>query len=310
MRIAVVGAGGTGGFFGGLLARAGEDVTFIARGANLGAIREHGLTVKSRFVGDFTVKARATDDPAEIGPVDLVLFCVKAYDTETAAARMRPLVGPGTVVLPVQNGIDSAERIGRLVTPDAVIGGVAGVSAVIEAPGVIDHRSGPADRIHFGELAGGTSQRTERLLPVVRKAGIKAELRPDIRVALWEKFVRICGFSGLTALTRPPLGPVLGCPETRELFRGTLQEVEAVGRAEGVALPADTVDTSVAFFAAAPPDVRGSLYYDLAAGRRLEVDTLNGTVVRLGRERGVPTPLNFAIYAALKPYAAGAPTSS
>jgi 2-dehydropantoate 2-reductase len=308
MRIAVVGAGGTGGFFGGLLARADEDVTFIARGAHLEAIRERGLTVKSRFVGDFTVKARATDDPAEVGPVDLVLFCVKAYDTESAATQMRPLVGPGTVVLPVQNGIDSAERIGRLVTSDAVIGGVAGASAVIEAPGVIDHRGG--DRIHFGELAGGTSPRTERLLPVVRKAGIKAELRPDIRVALWEKFVRICGLSGLTALTRLPLGPVLGCPETRELFRGTLREVEAVGRAEGVALPPDTVDTSIAFYAGAPPDVRGSLYYDLAAGRRLEVDTLNGTVVRLGRERGVPTPLNFAIYAALKPYAAGAPTSS
>jgi 2-dehydropantoate 2-reductase len=242
MRVAVVGAGGIGGFFGGLLARAGEDVTFIARGANLEAIRERGLAVKSRFVGDFTVKARATDDPAEIGPVDVVLFCVKAYDLETAAARMRPLIGPGTVVLPLQNGIDSAERIGRLVTPDAVIGGVAGVSAVLEAPGVIDHRG--SDRIHFGELAGGTSPRTERLLPVLRNAGIKAELRPDIRVALWEKFVRICGFSGLTALTRLPLSPVLGCPETRELFRGTLQEVDAVGHAEGVALPADTTHPS------------------------------------------------------------------
>jgi 2-dehydropantoate 2-reductase len=308
MRIAVVGAGGTGGFFGGLLARAGEDVAFIARGAHLGAIRERGLTVKSRFVGDFTVKAHATDDPAEVGPVDLVLFCVKAYDTETAAARMPPLVGPGTVVLPVQNGIDSAERIGRLVTPGAVIGGVAGVSAVIEAPGVIDHRAG--GRIDFGELAGGTSPRTERLLPVLRNAGIQAELRPDIRVALWEKFVRICGLSGLTALTRLPLGPVLGCPETRELFRGTLREVEAVGRAEGVALPADTVETAMALFAGAPSDVRGSLYYDLAAGRRLEIDTLNGTAVRLGRERDVPTPLNFAIYAALKPYAGGAPASS
>ncbi len=236
-----------------------------------------------------------------------MLFCVKAYDTETAAARMRPLVGPGPVVLPVQNGIDSAERIGRLVTPHAVIGGVAGVSAVIEARGVIDHRAG--GRIDFGELAGGTSPRTERLLPVLRNAGIRAELRPDIRVALWEKFVRICGLSGLTALTRLPLGPVLGCPETRELFRGALQEVEAVGRAMGVALPADTVATAMALFTGAPPDVRGSRYYDLAAGRRLEIDTLNGAAVRLGRERGVPTPLNFAIYAALKPYAAGTPAS-
>jgi 2-dehydropantoate 2-reductase len=309
MRIAVVGAGGTGGFFGGLLARAGEDVTFIARGSHLGAIQDRGLTVKSRFVGDFTVKARATDDPVEVGPVDVVLFCVKAYDTETAAARMRPLVGPGTVVLPVQNGIDSAERIGRLVTPDAVIGGVAVVSAVIETPGVIDHRS-VANRIQFGELAGGTSPRTERLLPVLRQAGIKAELRVDIRVALWEKFVQICAFSGLTALTRLPLGPLRSCPETHELFRGTLQEVDAVGRAEGVALPADTVEAAMALFASGPPDLRGSLYYDLAAERRLEVDTLNGTAVRLGRARGVPTPLNFAIYAALKPYAAGAPASS
>lgn len=306
MRVAIVGAGGTGGFFGGLLARAGEDVTFVARGAHLAAIRERGLTVRSRRVGDFTVAVRATDDPAEVGPVDLVLFCVKAYDTEAAAEAMRPLVGPDTVVLPIQNGIDSAERIGRLVGPARVLGGLAALSSVIEAPGVIGHRAGP-DVLRFGELGGGTSPRAERLLAVLQHAGVKAELHPDIRVALWEKFLLICGLSGLTALTRLPLGAVVACPETAALLRGVMAEVEAVARAEGVALPGGCVDRTLAFFQASDPAIRGSLYWDLEAGRRLEVETLNGTVVRLGRARGVPTPLNFAVYAALLPYAGGPP---
>jgi 2-dehydropantoate 2-reductase len=227
MRVTVMGSGGTGGYFGGLLARAGEDVTFVARGAHLDAIRAKGLTVRSRLVGDFTVPARATDDPAEGGPADLVLFCVKAYDTESAAARLRPAVGPDTVILPVQNGIDSAERIGWVVGPGHVIGGLAAVSSVVEAPGIIDHRAGP-DVIRLGELDGRPSARTQRIVDTLRRAGIRAEIRPDIRVALWEKFVLICGLSGLTALTRLPLGAVFACPETRMLFRQTMEETEAV----------------------------------------------------------------------------------
>lgn len=305
MRVAVMGSGGTGGLFGGLLARAGEDVTFIARGAHLQAMRARGLTVRSTRVGDFHVAARATDDPAAVGPVDLVLFCVKAYDTEAAAERMRPLIGPDTVVLPVQNGIDSAERIERIIGPGHVVGGLAAVSSVVEAPGVVHHRAGP-DLIRLGELDGRHSARVDAVAEALRRAGIKAEVAPDVRAALWEKFVLICGLSGLTALTRLPLGAVLACAESRALLRGTMEEVEAVARAEGVAVPAGCAARTLAFFEGSDPSIRGSLYYDLAAGKRLEIDTLNGTVVRLGEARGVATPLNFAIYAALKPHAGGA----
>jgi 2-dehydropantoate 2-reductase len=308
MRVTVMGSGGTGGYFGGLLARSGEEVTFIARGPHLAALRANGLTVRSRLIGDFTIKVRATDDPAEPGPVDLVLFCVKSYDTESAAERLRPAVGPETVILPVQNGIDSAERIGRIVGPQRVIGGLAGVSSVVEAPGIIEHRAGP-DVIQLGELDGPPSPRTERIVEVLRGAGIKAQVRPDMRVALWEKFVLICGLSGLTALTRLPLGAILACPETRTLFHHVMEETKEVGRATGVPVPSEHAERMLKFFQGSDPAIRGSLYYDLAAGRRLEIETLNGTVVRLGRERGVPTPANFAVYAALKPYADGAPAT-
>jgi len=308
MRVTVMGSGGTGGYFGGLLARAGEDVTFVARGAHLEAIRAKGLAVRSRLVGDFTVTARATDDPGDGGVADLVLFCVKAYDTESAAQRVRPAVGPDTVILPVQNGIDSAQRIGRIVGRQHVIGGLAAVSSVVAAPGVIEHRAGP-DAIQLGELDRPPGARTERIADALRRAGVKAEVRPDIQVALWEKFVLICGLSGMTALTRLPLGAVLACGETRMLLQEVLEETDAVGRAEGVGLPAGLVERLLRFFDGSDPAIRGSLYYDLAARRRLEIETLNGTVVRLGRERAVATPANFAVYAALKPYAEGGPPS-
>ena len=210
------------------------------------------------------------------------------------------------MILPVQNGIDGAERIGRVVGRQYVIGGLAGVSSVVEAPGIIEHRAGP-DVIQLGEIDGPPSARAERIADTLRHAGLKAQVRPDMRVALWEKFVLICGLSGLTALTRLPLGPVLACPETRALFQQAMEETEAVGRAEGVAVPEGQARKMMQFFAGSDPAIRGSLFYDLAAGRRLEIETLNGTVVRLGRERGVPTPANFAVYAALKPYADGTP---
>jgi 2-dehydropantoate 2-reductase len=306
MRVTVMGTGGTGGYFGGLLARAGEDVTFVARGAHLDAIRANGLTVRSRLAGNFTVTARATANPGEAGPADLILFCVKTYDTERAAESLGAAVGSGTVILPVQNGIDSAERIGQVVGGDHVIGGLAGVSSVIAAPGVIEHRAGP-DLIQLGELDGKPSARTSRIAETLGRAGMKAQVRTDIRVALWEKFVLICGLSGLTALTRLPLGAVLGCEETRSLLRQVMEETATVGRTEAPALPAAIVDNLLKFFGASDPEIRGSLYYDLAAGRRLEIETLNGTVVRIGRERGIPTPANFVVYASLKPYADGAP---
>jgi len=304
MRIAIMGTGGTGGYFGSLLAQAGEEVICIARGAHLDAIRACGLTVQSGQWGDVTLHLEATDDPRTLRQVDLIFFCVKTYDTEAAAHHIRPLLGPDTMILSVQNGIDSPECLRRMVGPQAVIGAATYVSSVVASPGVISHRGG--GRLIIGELAGGTSPRTAQLRQAFERARIATELHPNIWVALWEKFIAICGFSGVTTLLRLPIGPILACPESRTLYQRTLEEVEAVARATGISLSADVVERSVVRI----PTVYGSMYYDLEAGRRMELEALHGTVVRLGQEVGIPVPMNFAIYAALKPYAAGTPTVS
>jgi 2-dehydropantoate 2-reductase len=306
MRIVVIGAGGTGGYFGGLLARAGQDVTFIARGTQLEALRTRGLTVESRLAGTFTAPVSATDDPHEVDFVDLILFCVKTYDTDTAAERVRPLIRPETMLLSLQNGIDNEERIARATGHASGIGAVAYVTSVIKAPGVVAQTSGPG-KIIFGELSEGASARTERLRDVLQGAGIAAEVHPDIRVVLWQKFLFICAFSGVTTVTRLPIGTILADSVTRALFRGVVEEVEAIVRAGEIDLPADCVEEALATAAAAEPWAHGSLYHDLAGGRRLELESLNGEVVRRGREHGVSTPLNFAIYAALRPYVDGPP---
>ena len=309
MRIAVMGTGGTGGYFGGLLARAGEEVTFIARGAHLEAIHKNGLAIKSVLAGDFSIPANATDNTQDIGPVDLILFCVKAYDNAAAAEQIQPLTGPETVVLSVQNGIDNEQQIGEVIGPEHIVGCVSYVSSIIESPGVVAQTGGPG-KIVLGEMQGGTSARTETIQNTLQNSGIAAELHSDIQVALWQKFLAICGVNGITALTRLPMGEILACEETRNLMRDTMEEVEAVARASGAALPGDCVDQSMDLFSSLEPSIRGSMYYDLAAGRRLELDVLNGTLVRLGSEHGIPTPINFAIYAALKPYLNGEPSSS
>jgi 2-dehydropantoate 2-reductase len=302
-----MGTGGTGGYFGGLLARAAEDVTFIARGAHLEAIRKNGLAVKSVLAGDFTIPAKATANPKDIGPVDFVLFCVKAYDNAVAADQIRSLIGPETMVLSVQNGIDNEHQIGEVIGPEHVVGCVSYVSSTIESPGVIAQTAGPG-KIVLGEMEGGTSNRTETLQRALQNSGITAELHSDIQVALWQKFIMICGVNGITALTRLPMGEILSCEETCNLLRGSMEEVEAVGRASGATLPAGCVEQSMEFFSSIEPSMRGSMYYDLAAGRRLELDVLNGKVVSLGRQYEVPTSCNFAIYAALKPYLNGEPS--
>jgi 2-dehydropantoate 2-reductase len=304
-----MGTGGTGGYFGGLLARAGEDVTFIARGDHLAAIRKNGLAIKSVLSGDFSISANATDNTGDMSPVDFVLFCVKAYDNAAAADQIRPLIGPETVVLSVQNGIDNEQQIGDVIGPEHIMGCVSYVSSTIESPGVIAQTGGPG-QIVFGEMQGGTSARTEALQSALQNAGITAEVHTDIQAALWQKFIGICGVNGVTALTRLPLGEILACQETRDLMRGTMQEVEAVARANGANLPKGSADQSMDVFSGMGPSVRGSMYYDLAAGRRLELEVLNGAVVRLGVEPGIPTPINFSIYAALKPYLNGQPASS
>jgi len=309
MRIAVMGTGGTGGYFGGLLARAGEEVTFIARGAHLDAIRKAGLTVRSALAGDFTIPVKATADAGDIGPVDLVLFCVKAYDNTVAAESIRPLVGPETVVISVQNGIDNEAQIGKVLGAQHIVGCVSYLSSTIASPGVITQTAGPG-KLVLGEMGGGRSRRTERLKNTLQTAGITIELNMDIQVALWQKFLAICGVNGITALTRLPMGEILACDETHNLLKGTMVEVEAIGRALGIALSEDCLDQAMDTFKSMGPLLRGSMYYDLSAGRRLELEVLNGTVVRLGDENAVPTPINFAIYAALKPYLNGTPVLS
>jgi 2-dehydropantoate 2-reductase len=305
MRIAVMGSGGVGGYFGGQLVRAGEDVTFIARGDHLAALRTSGLTVRSRITGDFTLPVSATDDIATIGPVDLVLLCVKTYDLEAAAARLPPLIEPGTMVLPLQNGIDASERLAHILGPAPVLGGVTYVIATRVSPGTIVHLG--LNKIVLGEYPSGVSQRTERVRDTLQGAGVTVELRSDIQVPLWEKFVVLAATGGAMAMTRLPKGPIFDSPETSALLRAVIEEAVTVGLALGIPLPADCVERNWSIFAGIDRSARGSMSHDLLAGRRLELEALNGTVVRLGRQAGVPTPLNFAVYAALKPYADGNP---
>ena len=264
MRVAVMGTGGTGGFYGGLLARAGEDVTFIARGAHLDAIRSRGLTVKSRLAGDFTIPAKATGVPGEIGSVDLVLFCVKAYDTEPAAALIRPIVGPETVILSVQNGIDNDERIARVTGKGTAICAAAQINAHVEAPGVIGQTAGPG-RLIFGANAGGLGSRIDDLVQRCKAAGIPADLQPDIKVVLWAKYLFICGFSGVTALTRLPLGQVFAYPETSGLLTAVLKEGEALAQAHGIALPDGIIERSYATLQALETMCKGRLLADVVA---------------------------------------------
>ncbi len=300
MRIAVMGSGGVGGYFGGRLAHAGEDVTFIARGAHLEAIQQSGLQVKS-VAGDFHVRPKATHNPSAVGPVDLVLFCVKAYDTEAAGSQIRPMVGPQTTVVCLLNGVDNEDKLATILGEEHVLTGVVHILSTISAPGVISQTAGPRT-LRFGEKNGRITGRAERILGVLKGAGIQAELSTHIEVDLWEKFLFICAHGGVTALARLAVGEILACPETALFYRGVMEEVATVGRAKGVPLPADAVDRALAFARGLQPGMRSSLAYDLAQGNRLEVETLAGSVVRYGREVGMPTPFNFAIYACLKPH--------
>jgi 2-dehydropantoate 2-reductase len=239
--------------------------------------------------------------------VDLILVCVKTYDLEAAAAQLAPLVEPRTMILPLQNGIDSAERLAQIVGPAPVLAGVAYVAATRVAPGTIVHRG--MNRIVFGERNGGTSPRAEHLRELFNRTAITAELHLDIRVALWEKLVALSATGGVMAMARLPMGPILACPETSAFFRGTMEETAAVGRAAGIPLPDDCVQQHWTTVSGLDPSVRSSMLVDLLAGRRLELESLNGTVVRMGQQAGIPTPLNFAVYATLKPYAEGSPAA-
>jgi 2-dehydropantoate 2-reductase len=306
MRIAVVGAGGVGGGFGAALAKAGADVTFIARGAHLAAMKSQGLKVQGPRGDIHLVQTRATDDPAEIGTVDIVLFCVKLWDVESAGARIKPLIGPNTAVIPLQNGIDAAERLLPILGSDAVMGGVAQISASITAPGVIQ-QVGTFMRMIFGELDGRRSRRAEDFLALCLTAGFDATLSEQILTELWMKFILLAANASITAATRQPIGKLRDDPDLLAVFRAAWQETVDVGRASGIALPANAIEKIHDFLGHAPPTMKASMALDLERGNRLELPWLGGKVVELGGKLGVPTPTHSTMYALLKPYVMGTP---
>src|SRR5450755_5106112 len=306
MRIAVVGAGGVGGGFGAALAKAGADVVFIARGAHLAAMKKEGLKVQGGRGETHLVPTRATDDPADIGKVDIVLFCVKPWDVESAGQAIKPLIGPDTAVIPLQNGIDAAERLIPILGSKAVMGGVAQISASIIAPGVIQ-QVGTFMRMIFGELDGSKSRRAEDFLALCLKSGFDATLSDQILTELWMKFILLASNAGVMALTRQPIGKLRDDPDLRPIFMAAWRETIDVGRARGVALPADALEKILDFTSHAPPAMKPSMALDLERGNRLELPWLGGKVVELGRQLGVPTPTHSMMYAMLKPYIMGTP---
>jgi 2-dehydropantoate 2-reductase len=304
MRIAVVGAGGVGGGFGVALAKAGADVTFIARGAHLAAMKSQGLKVLSPRGDIHLVPTQATDSPGEIGKVDFVLFCVKLWDVESAGAHIKPLIGPETAVIPLQNGVDAAERLIPILGANAVMGGVAQISAAITGPGLIQ-QVGTFMRMVFGELDGKRSARGERFLAQCLQAGFDATLSESILTELWMKFILLAANASAVALARQPIGALRDDPEIRPVLIAAYREVMEVGRAHGVALPPDAVETVLALTDHLPPPQKPSMALDLERGNRLELPWLGGKVVELGKKVGVPTPTHSLMYAMLKPYAMG-----
>ena len=304
MKIAVIGAGGVGGYFGARLAAAGEEVAFVARGPHLEAMRRTGLQIHSAL-GNLTLSpVRATADPATVGPVDLVMIAVKLYSTDEALDAVPPLIGPATAIVSWQNGVEAVDVLSRRFGAPRVLGGVARIAAAIEQPGVIRHQ-GTMARLTFGEADGARSPRAVALLEACQRAGIEAELTDDFERAIWEKFVFLVGVSGLTALTRQPMGPVRSHPATRSLLRDVMAEATAVARARGLELPDDMVERQMRFCDGLPGDLVSSLLGDVQRGNRLEVEWLAGAVTRMGGEAGVQTPLNRAIHAALVLHAQG-----
>jgi 2-dehydropantoate 2-reductase len=306
MRIAIIGTGGVGGAFGAALANAGADVTFVARGAHLEAMRTHGLRVESPR-GDMHIHpCKATDNPAEIGVVDFGLLCVKSWDVESAGSAIQPIVGPHTGIIPLQNGIDAAERLMPILGREAVMGGVAQISAIIERPGVI-RQTGTFMKIVFGELDGRMSERGAAFEAICRKAGFDVTFTDAIETALWEKFVLLAVNSSVVALIRQPFGKLRDDPDIMALFSGAFAEVIAVGRALGVKMPADMRARAEKATRNFPPSMMPSMASDLLRGNRLELPWLGAKVVALGKQANVPTPIFNVMYAALKLYANGTP---
>lgn len=311
MRFAILGSGAVGGYFGARLARSGQDVTFIARGAHLDAIRARGLEVRSRQLGDFVAHAAAESDPARIGHVDVVIVAVKAYDNETAYPLIAPLLGPDTVVLTLQNGIDNVDQLARLAGPERVLGGTTYVATALEAPGLII-QTGVHRSIIFGEVFGarGLSTRVQAIVDVMAPADIQVRAVADARTPLWDKFVYLVPFSGFTGSARLPIGFLWAHPQMQEMFYAAAREVAAIAAAEGVSLSADRFDTLREYMDNIPPATRSSLLIDLDQGKRIEVEALQGAALRRAEVHGLPMPIVSTLYAVLKPWAAGNPRST
>jgi 2-dehydropantoate 2-reductase len=301
MRITVFGTGGVGGYFGGRLAQAGEDVVFIARGEHLRAMQEHGLRVDS-IKGDFVIQpVQATDTPAEVGPVDAVLVCVKAWDVPDAAQAMRPMVGAETFAVPLENGVEAPDQLAAGLGREHVLGGLCKIISFIAAPGYIRH-AGAEPYVAFGELDKRPSERVERLRQAfAQAAGVTVEVPEDVQAAMWEKFLFIAAISGVGAVTRAPADIMRSIPETRQLLEQAMVEILAVARARGVDLPDQVIPKTMAFIDNLPVGGTASMQRDIIAGRPSELEYQNGTVVRLGQELGVPTPTHAFIYASLLP---------
>jgi 2-dehydropantoate 2-reductase len=299
MKIAAMAAGAVGAYFGGRMAAAGHDVAFIARRAHLDAIRKNGLQIKSVH-GDLHLKnVNATDDPKDVGPVDIVLFAVKLWDTEKAAELARPLVGPDTRIITLQNGVDSVERVAPILGADKTIGGTAYIATVISEPGVISHTSKFAI-MRVGRVDRQPDDKLNAFAEAAKAAQIDITVMPDMNSERWQKFIFLSSMAGVNCATREPIGKVLADPDTRAFYRKLLTECDAVGRAKGVNLPPNYVDDRMTFSDNAPPGMKASMLHDLEAGNRLELDWLTGKVVALGKELGVPTPASEAVYAAVK----------
>lgn len=306
MHFAILGSGAVGGYYGAKLALAGHRVSFVARGAHLRAIRERGMMVWSPL-GDFTVKAQAEDDTGRIGPVDVVLYAVKTYDNATALPMLLPLLGPSTVVITLQNGVDSVDEVAAVIGEERVLGGPTYVATAIAGPGFIE-QTGTHRRIVFGEVFGSRAAVSDRVLTIADAmvtADIQAEARADGRVPLWEKFVYLAPFAAFTGAARLPIGPLWSDPAARETFLEAVREVESVARAEAIVIPEGVLDRVVAYVDSIPPSTRSSLLIDLQAGKRIELESLAGSVVRRGRAAGVPTPVMAGLYAVLRPWVAG-----
>jgi 2-dehydropantoate 2-reductase len=303
MKIAVMGAGGVGGYFGGRLAQAGHEVSFVARGKHLEAMKSKGLSLKSPL-GDATIEVRASDKPAELGDAEVVLFAVKLWDTEAAAEQIRPLVAKGGVVIPFQNGVESIERIASVLGPERVMGGAAYIAGRISAPGVVT-QVGTMARLRLGPVMPAQKKTAEAFLAACRDAKIDCELSEDIVKVLWEKFVLLVAISATTTVTRSNVGTVRGDPDLRWLLETVMRETWALGRRKGVGLADDLVAQTLKFVEGLPAEMRASMAADLEAGGKLEAPWLSGAVARMSQEAGLDAPANHAVYAALKPYVNG-----